>query len=41
MSEWLDNQKQSNSRLRQLLHERIEKPNPRRELTNEEKEAAN
>ena len=36
MSEWLDNQKQSNSNFRQLLQERIEKSNPRRELTSEE-----
>lgn len=36
MSEWLENQKQSNSSIRQLLQERIEKANPRRELTAEE-----
>ena len=36
MSEWLDNQKQSNSSIRQLLQERIEKANPRRNLTAEE-----
>jgi hypothetical protein len=36
MSEWLDNQKQSNRRIWQLLQERIEKANPRRELTAEE-----
>jgi hypothetical protein len=36
MSEWFDSQKQSNSSIRQLLQERIEKANPRRELTNEE-----
>lgn len=36
MSEWLDNQKQSNSNIRQLLQERIEKANPRRNLTVEE-----
>ena len=36
MSEWLDNQKQSNSGIRQLLKERIEKANPRRKLTTEE-----
>ena len=36
MSEWLDNQKQSNSSIRQLLQERIEKANPRRKLTTEE-----
>ena len=36
MSEWLDNQKNSNSNFRQLLQERIEKTNPRRKLTSEE-----
>ena len=36
MSEWYDNQKQSNSNFRKLLQERIEKANPRRELTAEE-----
>lgn len=36
MSEWLDNQKQSISHIRQLLQERVEKANPRRELTTEE-----
>ena len=36
MSEWLDNQKQSNSSIRQLLQERIEKANPRRTLSAEE-----
>ena len=36
MSEWLDNQKQSNSSIRQLLQERIEKVNPRRKLSAEE-----
>lgn len=36
MSEWLDNQKQSISSIRQLLQARIEKANPRRELTAEE-----
>jgi tetratricopeptide (TPR) repeat protein len=36
VSEWLDNQKQSNSSIRQLLQERIEKANPRRKLTSEE-----
>ena len=36
MSEWLENQKQSNSNFRQLLHERIDKVNPRRELNAEE-----
>ena len=41
MSEWLDNQKQSNSSIRQLLQERIEKANPRRELTAEETKRLN
>ena len=36
MSESYDNQKKSNSSIRQLLQERIEKANPRRELTAEE-----
>ena len=36
MSEWLDNQKKQGSNIRQLLQERIEKANPRRELTAEE-----
>ena len=36
MSEWYDNQKQSSSNFRQLLQERIEKANPRRNLTAEE-----
>ena len=36
MSEWLDNQKKQSSNFRKLLQERIEKANPRRELTAEE-----
>ena len=36
MSEWLDNQKQSNSNFRELLQERIGKSNPRRKLTADE-----
>ncbi len=36
MSEWLDNQKLPSSNIRKLLQERIEKANPRRELTTEE-----
>lgn len=36
MSEWLDNQEKPNSNFRKLLQERIEKANPRRELTAEE-----
>ena len=35
-SEWLDNQKQSISSIRQLLQKQIEKANPRRQLTSEE-----
>jgi len=33
MSEWFDNQKKPNSNFRELLQERIEKANPRRNLT--------
>ena len=36
MGEWYDNQTQSSSDFRKLLQERIEKANPRRELTDEE-----
>ena len=36
MSEWYDNQKKSSSNFHQLLQERIEQKNPRRELTTEE-----
>ena len=36
MSEWLDNQKKSNSNISQLLQERIEKANSRHKLTAEE-----
>ena len=36
MSEWYDNQKKSSSNFRKLLQERIEKANPRRQLTSEE-----
>ena len=36
MSEWLDNQSKPSSSIRQLVQERIEKANPRRELTTEE-----
>ena len=36
MSEWLDNQKKPSSNFRQLLQERVEKANPRRELTADE-----
>ena len=41
MAEWLDNQKQSISSIRQLLQERIENANPRRELTTEEAKRLN
>ena len=36
MSEWYDSQKKANSDFQKLLKERIEKANPRRELTAEE-----
>ena len=36
MSEWFDNQEQSNGNFSKLLQERIEKANPRSELTAEE-----
>ena len=36
MSEWFDSRKKTNSDFRKLLQERIEKANPRRELTAEE-----
>ena len=36
MSEWFDNQKKQSSNFRKLLQERIEKANPRRNLTTEE-----
>ena len=36
LSEWFDNQKNSNSNFRKLLQERIDKSNPRRKLTAEE-----
>jgi hypothetical protein len=41
VSEWLDNQKQLSSNIRKLLKERIEKTNPRRELTAEETKRLN
>jgi hypothetical protein len=41
VSEWLDNQKQSSCNFRQLLQERIEKANPRRQLTAEETKRLN
>ena len=36
MSEWYDSQQKPNSNFRELLQERIENANPRRELTAEE-----
>ena len=36
MSEWLDNKKKPIRSIHELLQERIEKANPRRELTTEE-----
>ena len=36
MSEWFDSQNKASSHTRQMLQERIEKANPRRELTTEE-----
>ena len=41
MSEWYDNQKQSTVNFRKLLQERIEKANPRRNLTAEETKRLN
>ena len=41
MSEWLDSQKKPASNFRKLLQERIEKANPRRELTAEETKRTN
>jgi len=36
MSDWFDKQKQSSSSFRELLKDRIEKANPRRQLTSED-----
>ncbi len=36
MSEWYDNQKKQSVNFRQLLQERIDKANPRRNLTTKE-----
>ena len=36
MNEWYDNQKKSSNNFRELLQKRIDKANPRRELTAEE-----
>ena len=41
MSEWYDNQKKQSSNFRKLLQERIEKANPRCELTAEETKRLN
>ena len=41
MSEWFDNQKKRSNNFRKLLQERIEKANPRRELTTEETKRLN
>jgi hypothetical protein len=41
MSEWLDNQKKPIYSTHELLQERIEKANPRRELTTEESKRLN
>ena len=41
MSEWFDSQKQSISRISKLLQERIDKENPRRNLTAEETKRLN
>ncbi len=41
MSDWLDDQKEQSSNIRKLLHARIEKANPRRELTAEESKRLN
>ena len=41
MSEWHDNQKKSGKNFRKLLQERIEKANPRRQLTAEETKRLN
>ena len=41
MSEWIDSQKQSNGNIHKLLQGRIEKADPRRELTNEESKRLN
>lgn len=41
MSEWCDNQKKSSSNICQLLQERIEKDNPRRELNAKETQHLN
>ena len=37
MSEWYDSQREPNNNFRKLLQERLDKANPRRKLTAEEK----
>ena len=41
MSEWYDRQNKRSSNLRKLIQERIDKANPRRELTAEESKRLN
>ena len=41
MSDWLDHQKELSSNIRKLLKERIDKANPRRELTDLETKRLN
>ena len=41
MSEWYDSHKKRNRNFQELLQERIEKANPRRELTAEESKRLN
>ena len=41
MSEWFDSQKKSNTNFRQLLQERFEKANQRRQMTTEETKRLN
>jgi len=41
VSEWLDNQRKPSSSIRQLVQERIDKANPRRELNTEETKRLN
>ena len=41
VSEWLDNQKKQSNKIRELLQERIENANPRRQLSTEETKRLN
>ena len=41
MSEWFDNQKKPSDNFRELLRERVDEANPRRELTAEETKSLN